>query len=319
VLTPSRPAVSVILPTYHRPDLLRRAVASILSQELDDGDLELVVAVSDALSAEDLATARSLAAADARVVVAVARRLGPAAARNAAMEVARGEVLAFIDDDCEARPGWLRSGLARARDCDVVQGTTIPAGPAPTFFNYTINIAQLSWRWETCNLFVRRSAADRTEGFDEEWNPRKRHGLHWGEDTEWGWRVVRAGATHAFEPDAVVAHAVFPRTFAQQMEYLRRARFMPLFVQRMPEVRRSLYRGYFMNRGQVRMAAAAGFAGAAVVAYAAGQRRAARALAVLGVAPVVAPSRDELYRMTEDVVTFGAALYGSVRYRRLVL
>ena len=79
--TDEGPAVSVIVPTYHRPDMLREAVASVLSQQLEGGSPEVVIAVSDAGAASDIAAAQELAAADARVRVVVARMPGPGAAR----------------------------------------------------------------------------------------------------------------------------------------------------------------------------------------------------------------------------------------------
>ncbi len=313
-------AVSVVIPTYHRPDMLREAVRSVLAQELDEGEVEVVIALSDAESAEDRAAAAELAAADPRVAVAVARRLGPAAARNAAMAVAAGGALAFMDDDCIAQPGWLRAGLRRLREVDMVQGRTLPADQHTEVpWAYTIAVHRLSYLWETCNLLVRRDAAARAGGFDEEWNPRRRPGTHWGEDTEWGWRVVRAGATYAFEPEALVLHAVFPRTYAQWLEYKLRVRFMPLFVREIPEVRRHFVAGYFANRAHARMAAAAGCLGAAAVAGLCGRRTAAEALVVAAALPALRPARWHVYRAAEDLLAVGAALYGSVRYRRLVV
>jgi glycosyltransferase involved in cell wall biosynthesis len=314
------PAVSVVIPTYHRPALLRAAVVSALAQDLAGDDFEVVIAVSDAAAIEDVSTARELAEADSRVVVTVASRLGPAAARNAGMAVARGHAFAFIDDDCEARPGWLVAGLDRLRAVGVVQGRTVPAEVVESVqWAYTISVDELSYLWETCNLFVTREAALRVGGFDEDWNPRRKPGTHWGEDTEWGWRLVRAGATYAFEPNAIVAHAVFPRTYAQWIEYKMRVRFMPLFVRAIPEVRRHLTKRYFADAAHMRIVGAAALTALAGAANQAGRRRISQGLLAAATVPILQPAYDDLRRSAGEGLALCAALYGSARHRRVVL
>ena len=121
-LTTGAELVSVIIPTYHRPQGLRRTVETILTQDLPIGiAVEVVIAVSDAQAQDDVAIAEELAA-DPRVKVIVADRGGPAAARNAGIRAATGALLAFIDDDCEAQPGWLEAGLAAMKGADFCAG-----------------------------------------------------------------------------------------------------------------------------------------------------------------------------------------------------
>jgi glycosyltransferase involved in cell wall biosynthesis len=88
-----RPVVSVIVPTYNRGRLLREALASVRALEGPDLIIELIVA--DNLSTDDTQeVARSFGA---RVVTATSR--GAGAARNAGLEVATGDFVAFLDDD----------------------------------------------------------------------------------------------------------------------------------------------------------------------------------------------------------------------------
>lgn len=89
------PLVSVIMPTRNRAELLKRSIASILAQTYRN--LELIV-VNDASTDH---TAETLAAiTDPRLrVLHRAQNAGAAAARNAGIAMARGELLAFQDDD----------------------------------------------------------------------------------------------------------------------------------------------------------------------------------------------------------------------------
>jgi glycosyltransferase involved in cell wall biosynthesis len=97
--------ISVVLPTHNRASMLVRAVASVLGQS--HADLELIV-VDDG-SAD--ATAEVLAAVeDPRLrVIRRPRRGGAAAARNAGIAAARGELVAFQDSDDE----WTEHKLER--------------------------------------------------------------------------------------------------------------------------------------------------------------------------------------------------------------
>lgn len=93
------PAVTVVLPTFRRRDVLPRAMTSVLQQTY--GDFELIV-VDDEPSDETRAVA--LGTGDARVrYVAHAHNLGLPAARNTGIRHGRGRFFGFVDDDDEWR------------------------------------------------------------------------------------------------------------------------------------------------------------------------------------------------------------------------
>jgi glycosyltransferase involved in cell wall biosynthesis len=317
------PLVSVIVPTYHRPEMMRAAVTSVLGQELTEGSLEVIVAVSDRDSSTDRRAADDLAATDPRVRVVVAGRLGPGAARNAAMSVARGSIFAFTDDDCEASPGWVQAGVDALRSVDIVQGRTVLTEPRSTRMMRGISVDGISHLWQTCNLFVRRSAVDKVGGFDEEWNPTGRPGGHWGEDTEWGSRLVRSGATYVFAPNAEVRHAVTARSLSGLLTHKLNLRFFPMLIRRAPETRRHLYAKYFLNRQHATLTASLGLVAGASVAAALGSTP----LAIVGFVtggiaalwPIQRSPVATLVSTANELVSYAVVVYGSVRYRRLVL
>jgi glycosyltransferase involved in cell wall biosynthesis len=316
--------VSVIVPTYRRPRTLARAVASVLGQELPPGtELEVVVAVSDPGSDADVTAADELAA-DRRCRVVIAPRPGPAAARNAALAEARGEVVAFIDDDCVADPGWIRAGLDALESADLVQGRTVPDGVMGGYDDSLV-IDPPSWLWESCNLFVRREVMDRAGGFDESWNPTGRDGDHWGEDTVLGWKMLRGGARAGFSNMAIVRHEVRPRTFRQWAAHNSRLRYFPQLVRAAPEARRRFYLGYFIDKRHAVVVGCVVTLAAAAAARGSGRPRAAKGLAALAgtvyVRRTMAPAVTNLvkYRVPQDAVELAAAIYGSIRHRRVVL
>jgi len=104
------PLLSVIMPTCNRRDDLERAARSVLGQDLCD--LELVV-VDDA-STDGTAEVLDRLGCDRRVrVIRNDRSLGECGARNRGLEQARGELVAFCDDDDAWLPG-AASSLAAA-------------------------------------------------------------------------------------------------------------------------------------------------------------------------------------------------------------
>ncbi|MGI8485178.1 MAG: glycosyltransferase family 2 protein, partial [Thermomicrobiales bacterium] len=101
------PLVSVVVPTFSRPDLLRRAIASALNQTYTD--LEVLV-VGDACPDVDKVVAGIV---DARVrhwnLADRADDLGATPRNYALKAMARGTLIAYLDDDNWWDPGHLAS------------------------------------------------------------------------------------------------------------------------------------------------------------------------------------------------------------------
>ncbi len=107
------PTVSVVMANYNGARHLAEAVRSVLDQTLVD--LELLVA-DDASTDDSLAVVAAAAAGDPRVVVLpAAANAGPGAARNRALDAARGRWIAVVDSDDLMCPDRLERLVARAR------------------------------------------------------------------------------------------------------------------------------------------------------------------------------------------------------------
>jgi glycosyltransferase involved in cell wall biosynthesis len=109
------PQVSVVIPTFGRPELVCRAVRGVLAQTF--ADIEVIVVVDG----DDPATRQALGQiGDDRLrAIQQPEKRGASAARNAGADAASGEWVAFLDDDDEWLPEKLASQLAAA-----------PPGPA---------------------------------------------------------------------------------------------------------------------------------------------------------------------------------------------
>ena len=95
---------SVIVPTYNRPGHIAACMASLRQIERPGGTIEIVI-VNDGGAA--LPTGISDDSDGCIVRVIEQANAGPATARNTGSMMARGELLAFTDDDCRPDPGWL--------------------------------------------------------------------------------------------------------------------------------------------------------------------------------------------------------------------
>jgi GT2 family glycosyltransferase len=170
----------------------------------------------------------------------------PAPKRNLGWRTARAPIVAFTDDDCEPQPNWLSAGLAGfADDVVIVQGRTCPHpdddGNRGTFAR-TLDVGRLNETYPTANLFYRRDAVERVNGFDE------RFGAAAGEDTDLAWRVLELGGRTVFADHALVFHAVHPFGFVDHLRSLPRWADLALVARRHPEARRLVYRRWFWKK-----------------------------------------------------------------------
>jgi glycosyltransferase involved in cell wall biosynthesis len=168
------PDVSVVIPTHDRWPLVARSVDSALAQE---GVSVEVIAVDDGSS--DATAAELGARGDPRLrVLRHQAAQGPAGARNSGMAVARGDWIAWLDDDDVWAPDKLRAQLGAAEReqadfvyCDAVlvdrEGRVLgmERGPEPGSFAEQIRVHNVM-PGGCSNLVARAGAVQRAGSFD---------------------------------------------------------------------------------------------------------------------------------------------------------
>lgn len=97
------PKVSVIMPTYNRADFIKESILSVLKQNFKN--LEIII-VDDGSSDNTRQIINSIK--DERIIYIYQKNKGRSAARNKAIEVARGKYLAFLDSDDLFMPGKIK-------------------------------------------------------------------------------------------------------------------------------------------------------------------------------------------------------------------
>jgi GT2 family glycosyltransferase len=204
--------VSVIVPTYARPDRLVACLEALAAQDAPREGFEVVV--SD--DGSPMPAAPVVAAFADRMTVRCVRSAqgGPASARNAGAAAARGDWLAFTDDDCRPAPGWVSALAARAAadPGGMVAGPVRNALPDNPYSSATQHIssyvADVYRRrpagsgafYTTSNLALAAERFRALGGFSTEF------ALPAGEDYDLCDRFRHAGGAIVFAPEAVVNH-----------------------------------------------------------------------------------------------------------------
>jgi GT2 family glycosyltransferase len=199
---------SVIIPSYNRPQQLAVCLEAVVAQQ-DDRPFEIVV-VDDG---SRMPLAEVCARFGDRVRCVRQDNAGPAAARNRAVREARGTFLAFTDDDCRPRPGWL-AALRKAHAGEprrIVGGVILNGRPYDPFATASQDLADYLYDYfgaaegtapffTTNNMGCTRAAFLDLGGFDESF------GRNGAEDRDFGMRWREAGRELILCPDAVVEH-----------------------------------------------------------------------------------------------------------------
>ncbi|WP_209590353.1 glycosyltransferase [Halarchaeum rubridurum] len=194
---------SVVVPVYNDPDGLSTTVESLLAQDTDDYE---VVVADNGSTDETAALAAEFADTEPRVRRVVEDDVqGSYAARNAGIEAAEGDVVAFVDADMWVERDYVR-GVTRAtaeRDyvgCRVelvAEDGTVARYRRASGFPIEQYVEEHGFA-PTCCLVVTRRLLDEVGDFDAR--------LVSNGDLEFGRRARRAGFALAYEPDVTMYH-----------------------------------------------------------------------------------------------------------------
>jgi GT2 family glycosyltransferase len=207
------PEISVVVPTYNRLETLEHVLPTLLAQDLAPSDFEVLIC--DSNSTDGTAEFLGFMRADHPNL----RHLpgaysGRAAARNAGIDAAQGDVVLFNDSDIFASPDLLSQHLVhhRAQRNVAVVGLEVQVKdfddyaykrdhPEARGFLHKPLRKRLPWLYFlTGNASVRRDDLLRVGRFDESFTG------YGHEDLELGYRLERAGVTILYEPKAVNFH-----------------------------------------------------------------------------------------------------------------
>jgi glycosyltransferase involved in cell wall biosynthesis len=197
------PHITVIVCSYNGSATIRECIEGILKMEYPDFD---VIVVNDG-STDNLIDIVS----QYPVKLISTSNYGLSSARNTGMYNAKGEIIAYIDDDAYPDPHWL-SYLAYAylnSDHACIGGPNIapyddpfistcvanaPGGPV-----HVLQTDEIAEHVPGCNMSFRKDALMKIGGFDSIFRAA-------GDDVDVCWRMQQSGSTIGFHPSAVVWH-----------------------------------------------------------------------------------------------------------------
>lgn len=201
---PSPLQLSVIIPHLNEPDDLRQCLLSLDAQRADGISFEIVVVDNGSV---EMPLAACLDIPNLRLEREIVP--GPGPARNLGASLARAEVLAFIDCDCIAQPGWAKAIvdlMEKEPDIDLLGGDiaillTEPRYPSAiesyeSIYSYRARAYVEKYGFAaTGNMAVRKRVFQSVGPFG---------GISTMEDTEWGQRATAKGHRIVFLAEAKV-------------------------------------------------------------------------------------------------------------------
>lgn len=228
--------VSIIIPTYKRPQLLKRCLEALMSQEFPENDFEVII-VTDGLDDE---TNNMLA--DCRIFhffqnihcYSLPFKKGPAAARNAGWRIAKGNLILFTDDDCIPSVHWIENyynAFEFYGQCEIaLTGKIIvPLSATPTDFE--LNTANLETaEFVTANCACSRCCLEMVNGFDEAFT------MAWREDSDLEFKFLKENIPIKKIEEAIVIHPARKAPWGVSLKEQRKSMFNALLFKKHPEL-----------------------------------------------------------------------------------
>ncbi len=197
------PSVSVVVCSYNGGRTIRRCLEGLAALEYPDFE---VIVVDDGSTDDTAAIAREY---DVNLIRTTNR--GLSSARNTGLRAARGEIVAYIDDDAWPDPHWLHylaatflgsthaaaggPNVAPPGDGAIAECVAnSPGGPV-----HVLLTDREAEHIPGCNMAFRRACLEAIGGFDEQFRVA-------GDDVDVCWRLQERGWTIGFHPAAMVWH-----------------------------------------------------------------------------------------------------------------
>lgn len=217
-------SVSVVVCTLGDSELLGQTLTSLQEQTYPDELCEIIVVDNGPEERALSVVSKANRQGKKNIEYLKERELGLSNARNTGVLAAKGDVIAFIDDDAVADPEWISSlvQVYMEQDASCVGGKVVPiwSKPPPDWLHEELHlwlsildlgpeVKELFGRWcpAGTNTSFKRSAFDKIGLFDPKLG-RKGYLLASGEEDDLCYRLEKIGRKRFYTPKAIVHHLV---------------------------------------------------------------------------------------------------------------
>lgn len=220
--TAKKPRITVAICTFERPDDLATCLATLVEQSSDAGLFEVLVVDNGPHAATKAVAASFAATTGLKVRYATEPQRGTTYARRRAWIEAKGEIVAYVDDDAAVCPGWVAS-IADAFDgaeqnvamvggpVETVRGLPDPLvytdhpGPGGLFLGPECRPLEDSEHLWGCNFAFRRAALETLDAHGESIGPKgNRPGAN--EDILIQRQLIQQGYKRLYVPGMQILH-----------------------------------------------------------------------------------------------------------------
>jgi GT2 family glycosyltransferase len=236
--------LTLIVPTHNRPDLLARLLRSLEAAKPVDMEWDLLVVDNNSAPRFVPELETQVAGSPLPVRLLHEPRPGKSRALNTAIRAARGEFVAFLDDDVTVHGGYLvglEAAIRRGTN-NVFGGRVLPIWPyeppdwitggkpltvsrgpivAHDYGDTPHEYDETMRRPIGCNFFCRRSLFERLGYFDERLGPGASSGLMGGEESVLLKRFQDFGERILYVPEVTIEHPVDPARMTRSSFRLR--------------------------------------------------------------------------------------------------
>jgi glycosyltransferase involved in cell wall biosynthesis len=224
--------VSVVIPTYNRPDLLHRCLQKLVNQTFEKNEYEIIVVSDGPDETTKLKVSEYKGSLVSVLYCSLPFKQGPAAARNLGWKSAKGILIAFTDDDCLADKNWLNeiwNFYNNEAEVAYTGRVIVPISKHPTDFE--INASRLETaEFVTANCICTKEALIKVAGFDE------RFKAAWREDSDLHFKLLEQNIPIYKNPKAIVVHPVRSANWGVSIKEQKKSLYNALLYKKHPNL-----------------------------------------------------------------------------------